>query len=251
MAMHIALAGKGGTGKTTIASLLIRYLIDTKKGTILAVDADPNSTLNLALGVQVKKSISDIFNEAKNIDTIDNAIRGNYIKEHLPEDALTHAGDYDLLLVGVPQEAGCYCIPMTILKSNMETLDEKYDYMVIDDQAGMEYLSREVITRLDIMLIISDPTVKGVRTAGRIRELARSLNIEVGKAYLIITKTADAAPLQAEIAATGLELIGAVPFDEQLAEYDLKDQPLVQLPPDSPAVQATREIFRKLLAPTA
>jgi len=249
--MHIALAGKGGTGKTTIASLLIRYLIDSKKGTILAVDADPNSTLNLALGVQVRKSISDIFNEAKNIDTIDNAIRGNYIKEHLPGDALTHAGDYDLLLVGAPQEAGCYCIPMTILKNNMEILDEKYDYMVIDDQAGMEYLSREVIERLDIMLIISDPTVKGVRTAGRIRELARSLNIDIGKAYLIITKTADPAPLKAEIAATGLELIGTIPFDDQLANYDLKDQPLVQLPPDSPAVQATREIFRKLLEPTA
>lgn len=247
MSMHIALAGKGGTGKTTIASLLIRYLFESQTGTILAVDADPNSTLNSALGVQIKKSISDIFNEAKSIETIDNAVRGNYIKEHLPEDALTHAKGYDLLLVGVPQDSGCYCIPMSILKNTMEMLNDKYDYMVIDDEAGMEYLSRQVIEHVDIMLIISDPTVKGVRTAGRIRELARSLNIEIAKAYLIITKTADPAPLMGEIAATGLELLGTIPFDGQLADYDLKDQPLVKLPADSPAVQATREIFQKLL----
>lgn len=247
MSKHIALAGKGGTGKTTIASLLIRYLIENDKGTVLAVDADPNSTLNLALGIQINKTISDIFNESKSIETADNAVRGNYIKEHLPEDALAHAQGYDLLVVGAPQDEGCYCIPMNILKHNMELLDEKYDYMVIDDEAGMEYLSREVIEHVDDMLIISDPTVKGIRTAGRIHELARSLNIEVDRAYLIVTKTGDPAPLQEEIAASGLELLGVVPFDEELADYDLKDKPLVELPAGSTAVQASTGLFRKIL----
>jgi CO dehydrogenase maturation factor len=247
MSLHIALAGKGGTGKTTVASLLIRYLIEENKGTILAVDADPNSTLNCALGVQINRTISDIFNEARKIETADNEARGNYIKERLLEDGLTRTGRYDLLVVGTPQDAGCYCIPMSILKHNMELLDTEYDYMVIDDEAGMEYLSREVIRNVDIMLIISDPTVKGVRTAGRIRELARSLHLDVGKAYLVVTKTADPAPLQGEIADTGLELLGTIPFDELLANFDLNDRPLMELSPDSPAVQAGRELFRKLI----
>jgi CO dehydrogenase maturation factor len=247
MSMHIALAGKGGTGKTTVASLLIRYLIEAKKGKILAVDADPNSTLNCALGVQIKQTISDVFNEARSIETGENAVRGDYIKEKLPEAALTHSGGFDLLVVGTPQEEGCYCIPMTILKHNMEMLETGYDYMITDDEAGMEYLSREVIRSVDIMLVISDPTVKGVRTAGRIYKLAKSLKIDVGKACLIVAKTDDTAPLQDEIAATGLELLGTIPFDNQLAEYDLKDRPLIELPPDSPAVRAGMEMFRKLI----
>jgi CO dehydrogenase maturation factor len=248
MSMRIAVAGKGGTGKTTVAALLIRYLIESRKGTILAVDADPNSTLNTALGVEIAKTISDIFNEAKNIETSENEVRGNYIKEKVPAEGLARTRGFDLLVVGVPQEEGCYCIPMSILKYNMEVFHDKYDFMVIDDQAGMEYLSRQVIQELDIMLIISDPTVKGVRTAGRIRELARSLNIDIGKTYLLITKTADAALLQGEIEAAGLELLGTIPFDSRLANYDLVDKPLMELPADSPAVQASGEIFKKMLS---
>lgn len=247
MSTRIALAGKGGTGKTTIAALLIRYLIESRKGTILAVDADPNSTLNSALGVEIAKTISDIFNDAKNIETTDNEVRGNYIKEKAPTEGLARAGDFDLLVLGVPQEEGCYCIPMSILKHNMDVFHDQYDFMVIDDQAGMEYLSRQVIQEVDVMLIISDPTVKGVRTAGRIRELARSLNIDIGRTCLIITKTADPAPLQGEIEAAGLELLGTIPFDKQLANYDLVDRPLMELPSDSPAVQASGEMFKKLL----
>jgi len=246
--MRIAFAGKGGTGKTTISALLIRYLSEAGKGTILAVDADPNSTLDSALGVRINKTISDIFNEAKKIDTADNAVRGNYIKERVPEDGLTRTKNFDLLVVGVPQEEGCYCIPMSILKQNMEIFNEQYDFMIIDDEAGMEYLSRQVIQEVDIMLIISDPTVKGIRTAGRILQLAKTLKIDIGKAYLIVTKTADSAPLQGEIKSTGLELLGTVPFDGQLADYDLHDRPLVELPADSPSVQASNEMFRKLFS---
>jgi CO dehydrogenase maturation factor len=248
MSMRIAFAGKGGTGKTTISSLLIRYLIEAGKGTILAVDADPNSTLNSALGVRINKTISEIFSEAKEIDTIDNDVRGNYIKEKVPDEGLTRTKDFDLLVVGVPQEEGCYCIPMSILKHNMEVFNDQYDFMIIDDEAGMEYLSRQVIQEVDIMLIISDPTVKGIRTAGRIHQLVKTLNIDIGKTYLIVTKTADAAPLQGEIESTGLELLGTVPFDKQLADYDLYDRPLVELPADSPAVQASNEMFRKLIS---
>jgi CO dehydrogenase maturation factor len=246
MSIRIALAGKGGTGKTTVASLLIRYLIESRKGSILAVDADPNSTLNCALGVEIRKTISDIFNEARSIETTDNSVRGEYIKEKLPEEGLTRTENFDLLVVGLPQEEGCYCIPMSILKENMEKFHKDYDFMVIDDEAGMEYLSRQVIPQVEIMLVISDPTVKGVRTAGRIYELAESLNIYIGRAYLIVTKVSDPAPLKNEIEATGLELLGTVPLDDQLAEYDLHDRPLMELPLDSPAVQASYELFRKL-----
>jgi CO dehydrogenase maturation factor len=118
--------------------------------------------------------------------------------------------------------------------------------MVVDNEAGMEHISRQTIEDVDIMLVVSDATAKGVRTAGRIYELTRSLNIKTGDAYLIITKTSDPTPLQSEIEATGLNLLGVVPNDQMILDYDLKGKPMLDLPTDSPAVQATREMFGKL-----
>lgn len=245
MSKHIAVSGKGGTGKTTVAALLIKRLVEAKKGSVLAVDADPNATLNDALGVKVTATISQIIDEGKNFQGSSATSKSDYLKEKLHEAVITAEG-YDLVVLGGPQGAGCYCIPMSMLKHNMESSDQGYDYMVIDNEAGMESLSRGIIPRADILLIISDPTVKGVRTAGRIYELAKSLNIDFDQAYLIITKIADPAALRSEIDATGLELLGVIPYDSTLADYDLRDQPLVELPPESPAVQATKVLFKKL-----
>lgn len=246
MAKHIALAGKGGTGKTTIAALIVRYLSADKKKSVLAVDADPNATLEEALGIEVTKTLSDIVEEVKEQKDIDDAEREEYIKTKFSEDALIKGPGYDLLVMGAPRQAGCYCFPNAVLKNAIIQQERNYEYMIIDNEAGLEHISRGTIQDVDTMLVISDGSIKGVRAAGRIYELAKSLSFHIGEAYLIVTKLDDPAPLEAEIEKTGLELLGVVPYDTQLTEYDLEGKPLLELPDDSPAVKAVREICDKI-----
>jgi len=245
VAKHIAMAGKGGTGKTTIASLLIKYLVEQKKGAILAVDADPNANLNEALGFEVHNTISKILFDIKKNRVPTAMTKETYLQLKLHQ-ALVETEYVDLLVMGGPQGPGCYCFPNDLLKRHLAVLDKSYEYMVIDNEAGLEHISRKTIENIDIMLVVADATAKGVRTAGRIYELVKDLNIDMGEAYLIVTKISDPAPLQSEIEATGLKLLGAVPVDPLVVEYDLKGKPMMELPEDSPAVIATRKMFDKL-----
>ncbi len=245
MSKHIAVAGKGGTGKTTLASMLVRYLVETGKGSVLAVDADFNSTLNEALGLEVSDTIANVLADIKKNKVPTGMTKDVFIELKLHQ-ALIETRDYDLLVMGGPQGPGCYCFPSEILKRNLESLDKNYDYMVIDNEAGMEHISRETIENVDILLVISDATAKGVRTAGRIYELAKRLQIRIGAAYLIVTRIADPEPLRSDIEATGLELLGVIPDDPLVTEYDLQGKPLMDLPADSPAVSASMKLFDKL-----
>lgn len=245
MAKHIAMAGKGGTGKTTIAALLIKYLIEKKKGSILAVDGDPNANLNEALGLKVENTISKILADIKKGNVPTSMTKETYLQFELHR-ALVETDYVDLLVMGGPQGPGCYCFPNDILKRHLASMDRSYDYLVVDNEAGLEHISRKTIENVDIMLVISDPTAKGIRTAGRIYQLAKSLNINIGDAYLIVTKISDPAPLQKEINATGLQLLGVVPHDPKVVEHDLKGISMLDLPDDSAAVIATRDMFDKL-----
>jgi CO dehydrogenase maturation factor len=245
MSKHIAVAGKGGTGKTTLASMLVRYLVETGKGSVLAVDADFNSTLNEALGLEVSDTIANVLADIKKNKVPTGMTKDVFIELKLHQ-ALIETRDYDLLVMGGPQGPGCYCFPSEILKRNLESLDKNYDYMVIDNEAGMEHISRETIENVDILLVISDATAKGVRTAGRIYELAKRLQIRIGAAYLIVTRIADPEPLRSDIEATGLELLGVIPDDPLVTEYDLQGKPLMDLPADSTAVSASMKLFDKL-----
>lgn len=245
MAKHIAVAGKGGTGKTTVASFIIKYLIENKKDSILAVDADPNSNLNEALGLQVKNTISNILVDIKKNNVPFGMSKDMYIEFKLNQ-ALTETKEVDLLVMGGPQGPGCYCYPTELLKRHLEILDKNYDYMVIDNEAGMEHISRQTIENVDMMMVISDATVKGIRTAGKIYELAKLLKIQIGEAYLIINRIGNLAPLQEEINATGLDLGGVIPDDPFVTEYDLQGRPLIGLPANSAAVRAAYQLFEKL-----
>jgi CO dehydrogenase maturation factor len=245
MAKHIAMAGKGGTGKTTIAAFLIKYIIDRKKGATLAVDADSNANLNEALGYDVPNTISSILVDIKKGNVPAGMPKETYLQLELHR-ALIETDYVDLLVMGGPQGPGCYCFPNDILKRHLATLDKSYDYLVVDNEAGLEHISRRTIEDVDIMLVVSDATAKGVRTAGRIYSLAKSLNIRISDAYLIITKTSDVAPLHKEIEASGLKLLGVMPNDPMILDFDLKGKPMLDLPAESPAVQATREMFAKL-----
>lgn len=245
MAKHIAMAGKGGTGKTTIAALLIKYLIEKKKGSILAVDADPNANLNEALGLTVENTISKLLVDIKKGNVPTSMTKETYLQFELHR-ALVETDYVDLLVMGGPQGPGCYCFPTDILKRHLANMDRSYDYLVVDNEAGLEHISRKTIENVDLMLVISDPTAKGIRTAGRIYQLAKSLNITIADAYLIVTKITDPAPLQKEIDATGLKLLGVVPHDPKVVEHDLKGIAMLDLPDDSAAVLATRDMFDKL-----
>jgi len=245
MAKHIAMAGKGGTGKTTVAALLIKYLIEKKKGAILAVDADPNANLNEALGYEVENTISQILVDIKKGDVPTSMPKETYLQFELHR-ALVETDHVNLLVMGGPQGPGCYCFPTDILKRHLANMDRSYDYLVIDNEAGLEHISRKTIEDVDVMLVISDPTAKGVRTAGRIYQLAKSLNINIADAYLNVTRITDPAPLQKEIDATGLKLLGVIPHDPKVVEHDLKGIAMLDLPDDSAAVLATRDMFDKL-----
>lgn len=245
MAKHIALAGKGGTGKTTTATLLIRYMIEKKKVPILAVDADPNANLNEALGYKIENTIASILDDIKK-DNVPLGMTKDMYLEMMLNKALTETEHVDLLVMGGPQGPGCYCYPTDLLKRHIETLDKNYKYMVIDNEAGLEHISRGVIQGVDTLLIVSDATVRGIRTAGRIYELAKNLKTDIGDAYLIVTRIEDPVSLENEIRATGIELLGTIPFDPLLYEQDLEGKPLLGLPESSPAVQASRGMFEKL-----
>jgi len=246
LAKHIAVAGKGGTGKTTFVALVIRYLIEKKRGAMLAVDADPNSNLNEALGLPVTGTISDILVQTKQPKAIPEGMTKEMFVQYKLNQSLTETRDVDLLVMGGPQGPGCYCYPNDLLRKHIEVLEDNYDYMVIDNEAGMEHISRRVIQDVDTLFIISDQSARGVRSAGRVYELVKSLKATVKDVYLVITKTTGSLEsLSQEIEATGLPLIGTVPFDVMVADYDLNGRPLVELPADSAAVNGVFEILQR------
>ncbi|MDA8234630.1 MAG: AAA family ATPase [Clostridia bacterium] len=247
MTKKIAVAGKGGTGKTTFTALLIRELVKKNKGSILAVDADPNSNLNEALGIEVEESIADILDEVKGSATIPTGMSKDVFVEYRLSQVLQESKEVDLLVMGIPQGSGCYCFPNDLMRKYLGSLKDNYDYIVMDNEAGMEHLSRKVITDIDVLFVISDSSARSVRSAARVHDIVKTIGISVGQIYLVITKTMEEGidALNVEIAKTGLELIGIVPYDPALVKFDLESKPLAELPDESLAVKAMDEILAK------
>ncbi|MGM0651163.1 MAG: AAA family ATPase [Bacillota bacterium] len=246
MTKRIAIAGKGGTGKTTLASLLVRYLVEGKKGSsILAVDADANANLNEALGLEVTETIGTILEDTKDPKAVPTGMTKDIFIEYRLARAMVEEDAYDLVVMGNPQGPGCYCYPNDLLKNYLEKLSKNYDYVVIDNEAGLEHLSRRLLPSVDLLLVTSDSTARGIRSAARVKEIVNNVQIAVSKMGLIIGRSQDGAAeqLQEEISKSGLELFGEVPNDPMVADYDLKGQPLLKLPVDSEAVKATKKIF--------
>jgi CO dehydrogenase maturation factor len=249
MTKRIAVAGKGGTGKTTLSALLIRYLIEQYPGkSILAVDADANANLNEALGVEVIDTIGTILEDTKKPNAVPTGMTKDIFIEYRLSMALVEEKAFDLVVMGNPQGPGCYCYPNDLLKNYLEKLSKNYDYMIIDNEAGLEHLSRRLLPMIDLLLVTSDSSARGIRSAGRVKSIVESVNIAVSKMGLVIgrSRDGDAAMLEQEVKNTGLDLFGEVPYDSSVTEYDLNAKALFTLPADSPAVLASHEMFQKI-----
>lgn len=248
MAYSIALAGKGGTGKTTTAGLLIKYLIKTGRSPILAVDADSNANLNEVLGLEITDTVGQAREDMKKGKVPSGMTKDIFISMRL-EEAVLESGDCDLIVMGQPEGQGCYCAANTLLTNFLDRLQENYPYIVIDNEAGMEHISRMTTKNVDVLLIVTDASRRGLQAALRINELSRSLNVGVGKSYVIINQVKSGPPDKAVemLNEAGVELGGLLPEDDTVYDYDFKGKPMIELPDDNPVVQAAFDIFEKIL----
>ncbi|HLB25603.1 MAG TPA: carbon monoxide dehydrogenase [Nitrospirota bacterium] len=252
-AFTIAVAGKGGTGKTTLTGLVIRYLIEKRKGPVLAVDADANSNLNEVLGVDCGGSVGELREEA--LDTAGARPHGMSLDAYLDmriQQVMVEAKGFDLIVMGRPEGPGCYCAANNVIRKYTDHLTDSYPYIVTDNEAGLEHLSRRTTQDTDLLLVISDPSTRGILTAGRVNGIVDELGLNVKRRALIVNRVdGDSLPgaLENAVAKSGLELAGAVPSDEAITQYDLEGRPLVGLPGDSRAVRALYGILDKLRIP--
>ncbi|MFZ5453033.1 MAG: AAA family ATPase [Thermodesulfobacteriota bacterium] len=244
----IAMAGKGGTGKTTVAGMLLRYLVEHGKTPVLAVDADANSNLNEVLGLEVDYNVGAAREEMKKGSDLVSITKDQLIEMRINQ-CLVEADGFDLIAMGQPEGPGCYCAANNLVAHFMGVLSKNYPYILMDNEAGMEHVSRLITNNMNLFILVSDPSWRGIQAARRLQDLARNLKISIGRAVLIVNRATNGLSSRAkeEIESQGLELAGLIPEDHLIAEYDAQGRPTYNLPADSPALKAAYEIFARLL----
>lgn len=250
LSYNIAVAGKGGSGKTSVTSLVTRYLKKHGNGPILAVDADANANLGESLGLSIKQTIGSIiatFNEEK-INIPPGMTKEAYLEFKL-NDAIVESKGLDLLSMGRGEGADCYCYPNLLLRKFIDSLSGNYAYVIMDNEAGMEHLSRRTTQNIDELLLVSDHSIKGVRTIARIRELVSELKLTVKRQSVIINFVPDGLdPLIAEeLNRLRIKPAITIPLDKEVYESDLKMKPLLDLPDTSKAVMAVDSLMTRLI----
>jgi len=250
LSVNIAVAGKGGSGKTSVASLVIRYLIKNDLGTILTVDADPNSNLAESLGLEVRQTVGRILNnfQGEKLNIPPGMTKEAYLEYQL-NMAITESKGLDLITMGRGEGPECYCYPNVVIRKLIDDWSKNYAYVVMDNEAGLEHLSRRTTQNIDELLLVSDHSVKGVRAAARIRELVSELKLMVKRESVIINLVPDGIDplLSREMDRLGIVPTAAIPVDEELRRYDLEQKPLFDLPDTSQAVLAVNNLVDKLL----
>jgi CO dehydrogenase maturation factor len=248
MAFSIALAGKGGTGKTTMSGLLIKYLLKHGKKPILAVDADSNSNLNEVLGLPMCETLGNAREDMKKGNVPSGMTKDVFMSMKM-EQSMAEAEGFDLIAMGRPEGAGCYCAANSLLAGFMEKLVDNYPYIVMDNEAGMEHISRLTTKNVDVLLIVADASRRGLQAALRINDLARELRIGVGRSTLVVNQVKQ--PPSAEtlrlIQEAGVEFLGNVPEDSQIYAFDAEGRPTIQMPEESPSVRSAFAIFDQIV----
>jgi len=261
MTVTIALAGKGGVGKTTVAGMVIKYLAQNQTGSILAIDADPSSNLNMVLGLELEWTVGDIredmLQQVKSSLAQGGAAMGSlpggmnkrdYLEYHV-RSSLAEGSRFDLIAMGRGEGTGCYCAVNHNLREVVDGLSRHYEYVVIDNEAGMEHLSRRTTRDVQHLLIVSDPTQRGLVAAQRIVEMSRELDIRIEKAYLILNRLPNGVPpeLQESISKIGVPLLGVIPDNAELTTFEYSGRPLVDLDDASPVYQSVVGMMTQIL----
>ena len=253
MTVNIAVAGKGGTGKTSVASLIIRYLIKNDLRNILAVDADPNSNLAESLGLEVRQTVGRILNkfQGEKLNIPAGMTKEAYLEYQL-NVAITESKGLDLITMGRGEGPECYCYPNVVIRKLIDDWSKNYAYVVMDNEAGLEHLSRRTTQNVDELLMVSDHSVKGIRAVARVRELVAELKLAVKRESIIINQVPDSGIdplLKQEMDRLGIVPAATIPVDEEMKRYDLEQKPLFDLPDTSRAVMAVNDLMDKLLVP--
>ncbi len=248
MTTTIAVAGKGGTGKTTLAGLLIRRLVEAHASPILAIDADPASNLNTVLGLRLERTVGDVREETSDkarANLLDAGIAKQDLLDYEINSSVVEGVGVDLLAMGRPEGPGCYCAANNMLRAIVDTIADGYPWVVIDNEAGLEHLSRRTTRDVDVLFIVSDASVRGITTAGRVRAVLDELKTRVDRHYLIVNRAGHGLTPELEdaIAAQRLELLAVLPDDPMVASFDASGRPIFELPDDS----ALKAAFSKVL----
>ena len=261
MTTTIALAGKGGVGKTTIAGMVIKYLIQSQPGAVLAIDADPSSNLNMVLGLDLEWTVGDIrediLTQVKSslgatgaaLGTMPGGVTKREYLDYEIRSALSEGERFDLIAMGRSEGPGCYCAVNHNLREVVDSISKNYRYVVIDNEAGMEHLSRRTTRDVQHLLIVSDPTQRGIVAAERIAEYRKALGINIENVYLIINRLPGDLPdaLQARIVLLDIPLLGVIPNDSELTTMEFSGEPLINLGDDSPVYQSVAGMMDSIL----
>jgi CO dehydrogenase maturation factor len=261
MTTTIALAGKGGVGKTTISAMVIKYLAQSQPGAVLAIDADPSSNLNMVLGLDLDWTVGeireDMLGQVKQSLTMGGAAMGalsggmskhDYLDHHI-RSSLAEGARFDLIAMGRGEGPGCYCAVNHNLREVIDAMSKNYAYVVIDNEAGMEHLSRRTTRDVQHLLVVTDPTQRGIVAAERIAGFRKELDIHIEHSYLILNDMSGEvpAPLMERIKQLDIPLLGIVPHDDTAKEFEFSARPLVELNDNSPLYQAVARMLQQIL----
>ena len=245
------MAGKGGTGKTTLSAFLIKYLVEKELTPVLAVDADANENLNELVGLSVETSLGDIRERMKT-ETPPGMAKRDYMEMYINR-AIIEAKGFDLLVMGRPEGPGCYCMANTILAQIIEGLARSYRYLIVDNEAGMEHLSRLNLRKIHTLFVVSDPSIRGIVTAARIADLTKALKVEVKNKVLVVNRVPNDLPaaledqIQEVVQKTDLLFGGCVQASDDIFQSELQQESLLKLSAKSDVVQVITRIFDKFL----
>ncbi len=261
MTTTIALAGKGGVGKTTIAGLVIKYLVNSQSGAVLAIDADPSSNLNMTLGLELEWTVGDIreglLEQVQSsltqggaaMGTLPGGISKREYLDYQIRSSLSEGDHFDLIAMGRSEGPGCYCAVNHNLREVIDSISKNYRYVVIDNEAGMEHLSRRTTRDVQHLLVVSDPSLRGIVAAERIAAFRNELDIHIENAYLILNRVQGEIPpiLREKIDQLDIPMLGVIPASQELAELEFSGRPIIGLDENTTIYQAVVDIMQKIL----